>query len=95
MNTVYRANRKQIINQNSEMKIIYFGKIADITKKPFEEVVLQNNTLQELIDYLNLKYQIDIGDMQFAVNYNLVSKSDNLTLISTDEVAILSAFAGG
>lgn len=77
------------------MKVIYFGKIADVTKKTVEEIELQNKNVKSLITYLNEKYAINLSEMQIAVNQNLVSKSELLELKDTDEVAILSAFAGG
>ncbi len=77
------------------MKVIYFGKIADVTKKTAEEIELQDKNVKSLITYLNEKYAIDLSEMQIAVNQNLVSKSELLALKDTDEVAILSAFAGG
>lgn len=77
------------------MKVIYFGKIADVTKKTVEEIELQNKNVKSLITFLNEKYDINLSEMQIAVNQNLVSKSELLELKDTDEVAILSAFAGG
>ncbi len=77
------------------MKVIYFGKIADVTKKTVEEIELQDKNVKSLITFLNEKYAINLSEMQIAVNQNLVSKSELLELKDTDEVAILSAFAGG
>ncbi len=77
------------------MKVIYFGKIADVTNKTFEEIQLEKKDVKSLIIYLNEKYAIDLNEMQIAVNQNLVSKSEQITLKDSDEIAILSAFAGG
>lgn len=77
------------------MNVIYFGKIADVANKSSENISLKENSIASLIDFLQEKYQLALDDMQIAVNHNLVSKSDELMLKETDEVAILSAFAGG
>ncbi|WP_442265543.1 MoaD/ThiS family protein [Tenacibaculum sp. ZS6-P6] len=77
------------------MNVIYFGKIADVSNKSSENISLKENSIASLIDFLQEKYQLELDDMQIAVNHNLVSKSDELMLKETDEVAILSAFAGG
>lgn len=77
------------------MKVIYFGKIAAVADKASEEVELTNGTTTELISYLTKKYALDMSDMQIAVNHNLVDLSKEVELKETDEIAILSAFAGG
>ncbi|CAM1344276.1 MoaD/ThiS family protein [Tenacibaculum amylolyticum] len=77
------------------MNIIYFGKIAAIANATSEEVSLPENTITALVTYLTEKYQLDMSDMQIAVNHNLVDVQKEILLKETDEVAILSAFAGG
>lgn len=77
------------------MKVIYFGKIADVAQKTSEEIALKDNSISSLIEFLQDKYQLQLDDMQVAVNHNLISKSATLILKETDEIAILSAFAGG
>ncbi|WP_299627549.1 MoaD/ThiS family protein [uncultured Tenacibaculum sp.] len=77
------------------MKVIYFGKIADVAKKSSEEINLEENSIPGLVAFLQEKYHLDLDDMQIAVNHNLVSKSEEIFLKEADEIAILSAFAGG
>jgi len=77
------------------MKVIYFGKIADVAKKSSEEIDLKESSTSNLIAFLQEKYKLSLEDIKIAVNQNLISKEDNLELKETDEIAILSAFAGG
>ncbi|WP_179343681.1 MoaD/ThiS family protein [Winogradskyella ursingii] len=77
------------------MKINYFGEIADITNKTSEELKLANPSVFELINHLKSKYDLVEEDIQIAINRNLISKDNNRPINKTDEVAILSAFAGG
>lgn len=77
------------------MNIIYFGKIAAIANITSEEVSLSENTVTALVAYLTEKYQLDMSDMQIAINHNLIDLQKKTILKETDEVAILSAFAGG
>ncbi|WP_075344504.1 MoaD/ThiS family protein [Tenacibaculum agarivorans] len=77
------------------IKVIYFGKIADVAKKSSEEIDLKESSTSNLIAFLQEKYKLSLEDIKIAVNQNLISKEDNLELKETDEIAILSAFAGG
>ena len=40
-------------------------------------------------------YKLHIEDIHIAVNHDIVSINENINLKETDEVAILSPFAGG
>lgn len=76
------------------MKVIYFGEIADITKKTSEEVA-QIKSVASLTAFLKTTYNINEEDMHIAVNFRLVDKNAGLTIEPSDEIAVLSPFAGG
>lgn len=76
------------------MKILYFGEIADKTNKT-EELLNEIKSLSSLINYLEKNYQLEKANYQIAVNQDLVDENSNENLKATDEIAILSAFAGG
>ncbi len=77
------------------MKINYFGEIADTTNCTSEDVQLKDGMVSELISYLQIAYKLQIEDLHIAINHELVSVYDDVTLNDNDEVAVLSPFAGG
>lgn len=77
------------------MNIKYFGEIADITSKTTETITLPENSVAALLTYLKEHYKLSEGDFYVAVNHKLADASRNIQLTDTDEVAILSPFAGG
>lgn len=77
------------------MKINYFGEIADITKQTTEHVELKDGLVSELLSYLLTKYKLDVEDMHIAVNHEIVSTYEDVSIREHDEVAVLSPFAGG
>lgn len=77
------------------MNIKYFGEISDITGKTNENVVLDGNTLTDLIAYLQKDYKLSVDDIYVAINHELVQTSQPIQIADTDEIAILSPFAGG
>lgn len=77
------------------MTVNYFGEIAEITNCTKEEISTNIETLKELIEYLKTNYKLPIEDFYIAINHELVQKDTNLKLNTTDEIAVLSAFAGG
>jgi molybdopterin synthase sulfur carrier subunit len=77
------------------MKIHYFGEIADITGKTTDDVVLKNASVAELLSYLQSTYKLLADDIHIAINHQLVSKEKDTQLNETDEIAVLSPFAGG
>lgn len=77
------------------MKINYFGEVAEQTNKTSEDVVLEYNTLAELIFHLKSNYNLQLEDIHIAINHSIISKDQELELNDSDEVAILSPFAGG
>ena len=77
------------------MKVNYFGEIADITGKTSDDVVLNNASVSALLAYLASTYNLLSDDIHIAVNHQLVSKEKEIQLTDTDEIAVLSPFAGG
>ena len=77
------------------MHIKYFGEIADITGKTTETITLQEQSLQALLTYLKEHYKLSEGDFYVAINHTLADASQTIEITDTDEVAILSPFAGG
>jgi molybdopterin synthase sulfur carrier subunit len=77
------------------MKVNYFGEVADITGKTTDDVVLENASIAELLSYLQSRYKLLSDDIHIAVNHELVSKEKDTQLNETDQIAVLSPFAGG
>ncbi|WP_031428840.1 MoaD/ThiS family protein [Flavimarina sp. Hel_I_48] len=76
-------------------KVHYYGEIADKTGCESEQLTLPNTTLFNLLLELQKKYNLEQGDFQVALNHNLIDPTQELKIEETDEIAILSAFAGG
>lgn len=76
------------------MEITYFGEIADKTDKTSENIT-EIFSVNSLIYFLKEKYQLNESDYQIALNHDLVEKTEKIILNETDEIAILSPFAGG
>ena len=76
------------------MHIKYFGEIADKTSKTSEEIENISN-LNLLIDFLQQEYGLELADYQIAVNHELTDFDTEENFSDADEIAILSAFAGG
>jgi len=77
------------------MKVLYFGEIADKTNRTEEKVDSKIKRLQDLLIFLKNSYDLSIEDIHIAINHELVDANDTIELVETDEVAILSPFAGG
>jgi molybdopterin synthase sulfur carrier subunit len=77
------------------MKVHYFGEIADVTGKTTDNIVLNNASVAELLSYLQTTYKLLADDIHIAINHQLVSKEKDTQLNETDEIAVLSPFAGG
>lgn len=77
------------------LKVQYFGEIAEKTGKNSEKVALDAQNVTALVANLKEKYNFRDGDFQLAVNHELVNAHGALELSEEDEVALLSAFAGG
>lgn len=76
------------------MKITYFGEIADKTCKNSENVE-KISSINSLILFLKDNYELNESDFHIAINHSLLESSAEKNLDETDEIAVLSAFAGG
>ncbi len=75
--------------------IKYFGAIADQTKLQEESITLADLTLSELIENLELKYNLGALSYSIAVNQKIVKDMNTHRLEGNDVVALLPPFAGG
>lgn len=77
------------------MEVKYFGEIAERTDTTSQNISLEKKSLFELLSFLKDTYGIESNDIHIAVNHNLISKEVDLEFDSSDEIAVLSPFAGG
>lgn len=76
------------------MEISYFGEIAEKTNKTSENLI-EISSVNSLIIFLKDNYQLNETDYHIAVNHSITESSVDKNLNETDEIAVLSAFAGG
>lgn len=76
------------------MEISYFGEIAEKTNKTSENLKEISN-VNSLVNFLKDNYQLNESDFHIAINHSIVENSVEINLNETDEIAVLSAFAGG
>ena len=77
------------------INIKYFGEVLEKTGKPEEAINLTGQSPAELKAWLVSQYQLDMTGLKLAVNHQLVDWTSSQTFSETDEIAILSPFAGG
>ena len=77
------------------LTIHYFGEIAEKTGLESEKLNFRNLKCSVLMHQLQEKYNLNKGDFQVAVNHNLIDLSIDREIYESDEIALLSAFAGG
>ncbi len=77
------------------LTIHYFGEIAEKTGLTSEKLHSQGQHISTVLAELQKKYALENGEFQVAVNHELIDLSQDLELTETDEIALLSAFAGG
>jgi len=75
------------------MNIRFFGELVEITGKTQEDLIV--DSMSDLTQYLTKAYSIDLNDFSVAINHEIKSFNDDYKFNGADEVAILSAFAGG
>lgn len=76
-----------------QIKVTYFGMLAEITKCSSERLVISGEEISALKSTLLNKYPNFLNkDFRIAQNQELVSDSTKLT---GEEIAILPPFAGG
>lgn len=73
----------------------YFGAIAEQTKKNEEEFSFSNNSLNDFLSDLTLKYALSDLSFSVAVNQKMVQNPADYSLKSNDVIALLPPFAGG
>lgn len=74
--------------------IQYFGEVADKTGKTSEEIFLKKSDVQNLRKFMSEKYSLQLDDYQMALNHQIVNDNE-IQIQEGDEIALLSAFAGG
>jgi len=75
------------------LRVKYFGLIAEITKCSEETIAFSKHTVSELLDLIFNKYPaLKDKDFKVAQNMQLVNID---TKITTPEIALLPPFAGG
>jgi len=77
------------------LTVYYFGEIADKTGLTSEKMDPQEQQISVILQALKEKYALQNGEFQVAVNHELIDLSQDLKVTETDEIALLSAFAGG
>jgi molybdopterin synthase sulfur carrier subunit len=76
-----------------QLKINYFGMLAEITKCHEETLEFSKSSVTELLDVLVTKYpELKTKDFQVAQNNEIISKE---ALILGTEIALLPPFSGG
>jgi len=78
-----------------KLTVKYYGMVAEITNKDFEDIVLDNNEgVFKLKDILQKKYKkLSLVNYKIAVNKKL--EELDIALNEDAEVALLPPFAGG
>jgi len=75
------------------LKIKYFGLLAEITKCNEETLEFSKTSVSDLLEMLIEKYpSLKEKDFQVAQNLEIVSKE---TILSKSEIALLPPFSGG
>jgi molybdopterin synthase sulfur carrier subunit len=77
------------------INVKYFGAVAEKTKSQGEIIPVSNVSLQELVEELDQKYDLNSLSFSIAVNQKIVQDIEKYMLISNDVVALLPPFAGG
>jgi molybdopterin synthase sulfur carrier subunit len=75
------------------LKIRYFGLLAEITNRSEETISFSKKTVSDLLELLFEKYpELKEKDFQVAQDLEIVSKD---TLLLESEIALLPPFSGG
>ncbi|MDX1752797.1 MAG: MoaD/ThiS family protein [Salinimicrobium sediminis] len=76
-----------------ELKIKYFGLLAEVTGCEEESIFFSGNSISELLETLYTSYSgLKDKDFQVAQNMELVSPEDKIT---STNIVLLPPFAGG
>ncbi len=74
-----------------EVKVIAFGKIAEITGKELSFTASDTDTLKEQL----VEQFPQLADMKFAVAVNKKVTEENRALSNNDTVALMPPYSGG
>ncbi len=77
------------------LRVKYFGEVEERTGTSDEVLPKEVSSLVQLLDFLRTRYGIETETIKVAVNHSLVTMENDIALKETDELAILSPFAGG
>lgn len=75
--------------------IKYYGAVAEITKCTSENMETGSSSLEEIIQKLYSKYNLEPLPLKFALNKNIIGNLDGIKVKENDELAVLPPFAGG
>ena len=76
-----------------QLKIKYFGLLAEITNSEEETIEFSKSLVSELLEDLYIKYPLlKQKDFKVAQNHEIVSNKSNIT---STEIALLPPFSGG
>ena len=76
-----------------DLKIKYFGLLAEITQCNEEVLEFSETTISEVLEVLHIKYpSLRDKDFQVAQDLEIVSKD---SIVSATEIALLPPFSGG
>ena len=78
-----------------EIRIKYFGEVAERTGRTEETINLDTLTLHSLLDRLKDRYDTDFSAYKLAIDKQLVDVGEEHSFTPDQTIAILSAFAGG
>lgn len=77
------------------IEVKYFGAVAEKTNCSTEKISFGNLSLEQLLNDLDKKYQLNTLSFSIAVNQKIVPKTTVYELKSNDIIALLPPFAGG
>lgn len=77
------------------IEVKYFGAVAEKANCFTEKIPSGNLSLEQLLNDLDIKYQLNTLSFSVAVNQKIVPKEIVYKLKSNDVIALLPPFAGG
>lgn len=77
------------------IEVKYFGAVAEKTNCSTEKIPFGDLSLEQLLNDLDAKYQLNTLSFSIAVNQKIVPKTTVYELKSNDVIALLPPFAGG
>ena len=77
-----------------QIKLKYFGEVAELIKVKDEVLDVQTSNLNELTALVEKRYNINLQNFTCALNHKIISDK-SVKIKDKDEIAFLSQFAGG